>query len=138
MKTYILFFLLPFLNINAYCQEATQKKWQGEYSLSFSLDRKYAPPIYWQHSLKIGNNKCNYEGSGFQFYSKYECYTKENKDTLSVFAIKNLDGYDLYNKDQLIMKLYIKNNTYYTKTKSLKPEEAENKMTKLGYIVHRK
>jgi len=36
------------------------------------------------------------------------------------------------------MKMYKFKNLYYTKTAKLKPEEALNKSTKLGYRVYKK
>lgn len=128
-----LFFVL--ISLFSIAQEKVSSEWYGNYSLNFSRKRSYAPTMYWEHNFNISKDSCNYEGSGFQFYTKYKCYIKENKDTLFVYAKTYQDGYESYDKNELIIKMYKFKNLYYTKTATLKPEEALNKSTKLGYRV---
>lgn len=115
--------------------DSISQKWFGNYSIGFSRGRKYSTAMYWEHTFTITKGFCIYEGSGFQFYSKYNCDMKEKKDTLLIFAKENIDGYQVYEKDELIIKIYKVGDCYYTNTKDLKPEEAENKSNKYGFEV---
>ncbi|WP_412850364.1 DUF5991 domain-containing protein [Chryseobacterium sp. PMSZPI] len=134
MKNFLFIFLLS-MSAFTFAQEQLSPSWFGNYSLDFSRKRSYAPTMYWEHQFSISKNSCNYEGSGFQFYLKYKCSVQEKKDTLFIHASDHQDGYETYDKGQLIMKLYKWKNNYYTQTTQLKPEEAENRMSKYGYNV---
>lgn len=138
MKNYLCKIFFVLISTLTFAQEKISSKWLGNYSVNFSRKRNYAPQMYWEHNFIISKNFCNYEGSGFQFYTKYQCTVKENKDTLFVYAKTYQDGYESYDKNELIMKMYKFKNLYYTKTATLKPEEALNKSTKLGYIIYKK
>ncbi|GAA5084058.1 hypothetical protein GCM10023210_03430 [Chryseobacterium ginsengisoli] len=94
--------------------------------------------MYWEHNFTLSKDSCNYEGTGFQFYTKYKCFVKEDKDVIFIYSKKYIDGYQIYDDNELIMKMYKFKDFYYTKTTALKPEEALNKLTKFGYRVYKK
>lgn len=116
-------------------KDMVSNNWYGNYSLDFSRKRDHAPTMFWEHKFSIKKDSCIYEGSGFQFETKYKCNIKQNKDTLFIYADIHRDGYEKYDKNDIIMKLYKIKNSYYTNTEGLKPEESLDKPSKFGYVV---
>lgn len=122
-------------NISKNKNDSLFKKWCGTYSLNFHKERKHSTTMYWQHVFIVENEHCTYEGSGFQFYSKYNCVTKFEDNKLLIFAKENIEGYEIYKKDELIVEIEKINNLYFTKTIDLKPEEAVDNTTRYGFEV---
>lgn len=117
--------------------DKTFLSWKGNYTIGFSEKREVSSNISWEYSLIIDkNNSCTFEGTGFQFYTKYLCTMRALENTLFVYANKHLDGYNTYDEGNLIMKINKIDNDYYMDSDKLIPDsEIEEKPSKYGYIL---
>lgn len=110
--------------------------WKGTYAVDFIGKRDYSSDMFWSHRF-ILSDSCIYEGSGFQYYSKYICASKFRNDTLIIIADKNVDGYPSFQKGEEMIKIFKKGNLFYTNSLQLIPEEIAKKTIPLIVSVKR-